>query len=124
MQSYGAPGLMRLPGRLHITWQDDQTLKVDMDYGTQTRLLRFPAASGCVGACGWPRTWQGNSAPQWESAAAAPVAAAGRGGHSPGRFGSLTVTTTNLRPDTCGRTACRTRGRDPQMLGSPHCPKR
>src|ERR1700731_4102705 len=27
-KAYGAGGLMRIPGRLHITWQDDTTLKV------------------------------------------------------------------------------------------------
>src|SRR5205085_1939316 len=27
-KSYGAPALMSVPGRLHITWQDDTTLKV------------------------------------------------------------------------------------------------
>ena len=27
-KAYGAPGVMRLPTRLHITWQDDNTLKV------------------------------------------------------------------------------------------------
>ena len=32
---------MRLPGRLRISWQDDTTLKVETDTGTQTRLLRF-----------------------------------------------------------------------------------
>ena len=42
-QSYGAPALMSVPGRLHITWQDDNTLKVETDAGTQTRLLRFGA---------------------------------------------------------------------------------
>src|ERR1700704_2635195 len=26
-KAYGAGGLMRIPGRLHITWQDDSTLK-------------------------------------------------------------------------------------------------
>ena len=40
-KAYGAPGLMRLPTRLHITWQDDTTLKVETDTGTQTRLLHF-----------------------------------------------------------------------------------
>src|SRR6185312_10181106 len=30
-RSYGAPNLMRVPGRLHITWQDDQTLKIEAD---------------------------------------------------------------------------------------------
>ena len=40
-RSYGAPALMSVPGRLHITWADDSTLKVETDAGTQTRLLRF-----------------------------------------------------------------------------------
>ena len=43
-KSYGAPALMSVPGRIHITWQDDTTLKVDADAGTQTRLLRFGTA--------------------------------------------------------------------------------
>src|SRR4030095_5475056 len=38
---YGAAALLRVPGRLHITWQDDNTLRVDTDAGTQTRLFRF-----------------------------------------------------------------------------------
>ncbi len=40
-RSYGAPGIMRVPGRLHITWQDDNTLKIETDQGTPTRLLHF-----------------------------------------------------------------------------------
>ena len=40
-RAYGAAGLMRAPGRLHITWQDDRTLRVDADAGTQTRIMRF-----------------------------------------------------------------------------------
>jgi hypothetical protein len=67
---------MRLPGRLHITWQDDATLKVDTDTGTQTRLFAFRAAA----PSGEP-TWQGVSAAQW---------------NGPGR--SLKVVTTNLKP--------------------------
>src|SRR5438067_13220970 len=27
-KSYGAPAVMRIPGRIHITWQDDTTLKI------------------------------------------------------------------------------------------------
>src|SRR5579863_8184571 len=42
-RSYGAANLMRMPGRLHITWQDDQTLKLETDAGTQTRLFYFDA---------------------------------------------------------------------------------
>jgi hypothetical protein len=61
-KSYGAPALMNVPGRLHITWQDDTTLKVDTDAGTQTRLLRFGKVETPADA---PRTWQGVSQAQW-----------------------------------------------------------
>ena len=33
--------VMRLPTHLHITWQDDNTLKIDADFGMQTRLFHF-----------------------------------------------------------------------------------
>jgi hypothetical protein len=61
-KSYGAPALMSVPGRLHITWQDDNTLKVDTDAGQQTRLLRFGNVQTPADA---PRTWQGVSQAQW-----------------------------------------------------------
>jgi hypothetical protein len=75
-KSYGAPALMSVPGRLHITWQDDTTLKVDTDAGMQTRLLRFtlPQGQGAQGPSSvsdvktpadGPRTWQGVSQAQW-----------------------------------------------------------
>src|SRR5579884_662847 len=35
-KSYGAPALLRVPEHLHITWQDDQTLRLDTDAGKQT----------------------------------------------------------------------------------------
>ena len=44
-KAYGAPGLMRGPIRMRISWQDDNTLKLETDYGIQTRLLRFGAAA-------------------------------------------------------------------------------
>ena len=40
-KAYGAVGLLQRPGRLHITWADDNTLRIDADAGTQTRLLHF-----------------------------------------------------------------------------------
>jgi hypothetical protein len=40
-KAYGAPGIMRLPTHLHVTWQDDSTLKIEADYGTQARVLHF-----------------------------------------------------------------------------------
>ena len=40
-RAYGAANIMRLPGRLRISWEDANTLRVDTDAGTQSRLLRF-----------------------------------------------------------------------------------
>lgn len=39
--AYGAAGIMRVPGRLHITWENDVTLRIDTDAGMQTRLMHF-----------------------------------------------------------------------------------
>ena len=69
-RSYGAPALLRIPGRLHITWQDDRTLKIETDSGTQTRLLHFGPSTGS-GQAGKPPaqakpSWQGYSVAQWE----------------------------------------------------------
>ena len=36
-KAYGAAGLMRLPTRLRVSWQDDTTLRLETDAGTQTR---------------------------------------------------------------------------------------
>src|SRR5215471_16667885 len=42
-KAYGAPNIMRIPGRIHITWQDDQTMKLETDAGMQTRMFEFGA---------------------------------------------------------------------------------
>jgi hypothetical protein len=63
-KAYGAGGIMRVPGRFHITWQDDNTLKVDVDAGMQTRVFHFTALAPPA-----ERTWQGYSTAQWETAA-------------------------------------------------------
>ncbi len=81
-KSYGAGAIMNVPGRLHITWQDADTLRVDTDAGTQTRLLRFAAR---VSASATKPTWQGESVAQWEQVAA------------PDKGGSLRVVTSNMR---------------------------
>jgi hypothetical protein len=60
-RSYGAAALLQVPGRLHITWQDDNTLRLDTDSGTQTRLFRF---GGSPPANEKP-SWQGYSAATW-----------------------------------------------------------
>ena len=61
-KAYGAPGVMRMPGRLRISWQDDETLKIETDAGRQTRLLRFRPGATPTGA----RDWQGYSTARWE----------------------------------------------------------
>ena len=62
-KAFGVGGIMRQPGRLRITWQDDSTLKIETDAGTQTRLLRFdPAAAPPA-----EKTWQGFSRATWET---------------------------------------------------------
>ena len=38
-RSYGAAAIMRVPGRFHIHWVDDNTLQMDTDSGTQTRAV-------------------------------------------------------------------------------------
>jgi hypothetical protein len=80
---------MRAPGRLHVTWQDDDTLRVDIDTGMQTRLLRFAPSEPPE-----KPTWQGHSVARWERPQA------GRGANPaspPPRGGSLTVVTTHMR---------------------------
>jgi len=62
-KAYGAPAILRRPGRLHITWADDATLKIETDEGTQTRLLRFGAE---VPPATEQPTLQGWSAARWE----------------------------------------------------------
>jgi hypothetical protein len=74
-RAYGAGGIMRLPSRLHVTWQDDATLKVEVDTGTQTRVLSFNASPPAEAS------WQGQSLAQWNVPA-----------------NTLKVVTTNLKP--------------------------
>jgi hypothetical protein len=86
-KSYGAPAIMRVPGRIHISWDNDTTLKVETDSGQQMRLFHFgefqPARDP---------TWQGNSTASWEGSRPA------RGRGVPASGGSLKVVTTGLRP--------------------------
>jgi hypothetical protein len=108
---YGAASIMSVPGRLHITWEDERTLRLDTDAGTQTRRFRFdrpgapsegaawndgaPAGDRAGVRAGAPggdaSTWQGSSTAAWR---------ASQGGIEPASLpgGSLEVHTTQLRP--------------------------
>src|SRR5437667_5846796 len=59
---FGAPAVMRIPGRLQISWDNDTTLKIETDAGLQTRLLHFDQPKAGV----IERTWQGYSQAEWE----------------------------------------------------------
>ena len=106
-KAYGAPGIMRLPTRLRISWQDDNTLKMEADYGSQTRLFHFgpppdpgqldygnatffpPRPSKVEAPAGVEPSWQGHSIASW-------TIMGGRGNFA--RGGSLKVVTTRLKP--------------------------
>ena len=89
-KSYGAAAIMRVPGRIHISWEKESTLKIETDAGTQTRLLYFgrPQPPSAQPA------WQGFSVAQWEYAGGARGPQPGEGS----RGGDLKVVTTHMRP--------------------------
>jgi hypothetical protein len=99
-KAYGAVGVMQRPGRLHITWEDANTLKMDLDAGTQTRLLHFSSTAAEKG----PPTWQGYSAATWQVLGRNVIDTGGLGLVPAGRQnrtaqgGNLRVVTTNLLP--------------------------
>jgi hypothetical protein len=102
-EAYGAAALMRMPTRVHITWEGDTVLKIETDAGQQMRRLQFQRTTQARPA----PTLQGISSAEWQ------FAGGGGGGRGPGgpdgggrgggrgeagpRFGSLKVVTTNLR---------------------------
>ena len=92
-KGYGAAAIMRIPGRLSIAWTDDNTLKMDIDSGTQTRLFHF---GGTAPATQMP-TWQGYSVANWEGLPGAELRARTAGSGEDVR-GGLQVITTRMRP--------------------------
>lgn len=82
-RAYGAAGVMRLPGRVRISWADDTTLKVETEAGTQTRLFHFASVESASASL------QGISQAQWETAVTE--------GKEP-KAGDLKVVTTGMSP--------------------------
>ena len=93
-RGYGAGAIMRVPSRFHITWQDDNTLKVESDAGKQTRLFHFGANKPAPG----PPSLQGYSSAEWQLAQGGRGGRGGQGqpGAVPQRSGSLKVVTNDL----------------------------
>jgi hypothetical protein len=83
-KAYGAAAIMRVPGRLRISWKDDSTLEIQTDSGRQTRTLHF----GKVADPAEP-SWQGVSRAEWLFQ--------GGGFGRPPTNGSLKVITTNMK---------------------------
>jgi len=83
-KSYGVAAIMRVPGRIRISWEDDSTLKIETDSGRQTRLLRFGVVPDSAEA-----TWQGASRAEWLPH--------GGGFGRPVTNGSLKVVTTKMK---------------------------
>ena len=92
-KSYGAAAIMRVPTRLHITWQDDLTLKVETDAGTQTRVMHFAGAP----PAGTPASWQGFSVANWERQLGRSRGGQGQPGAGDSRGGSLKVMTSQIK---------------------------
>ena len=87
-RSYGAPGIMRQPTHLHITWSEDDVMQVEADFGTQTRLLHFAPPPDAL-----EPTLQGHSTASWT------VMGGGGGQANFERGGALKVVTSHLTPE-------------------------
>jgi hypothetical protein len=112
-KAYGAGGITRIPGRIHITWENDNTLHFDYDAGKQTRIVHMLSGPGIGGGlvaealASKPAqsSLQGYSVGRWQlrnegaptlNEETAASAARGRGAGAPQK-GSLKVVTTALR---------------------------
>ena len=80
-RAYGAPAVMRLPGRLRISWQNDTTMRLELEAGNQTRTFHFGAPPPAA-----EPSWQGQSVAEWQYTRVPP------------RTGELKVATSRLRP--------------------------
>jgi hypothetical protein len=96
-RAFGAAAIMRQPGRMHISWLDEQTLQIEYEAGSQRRLLAFKKP--VTGT----KSWQGDSAARWlkqmqvhgfVSTIREPFTEPTQ----PGSGGTLKVVTNNLRP--------------------------
>ena len=64
-EAFGAGAVMRAPGRVHIAWEDDSTLRIDTEAGNQTRRLPLGQAAAAASGGAAP-SWQGISVARWD----------------------------------------------------------
>ena len=93
-RAYGAGNIMRIPERLHITWGNDTTLRMDTDAGMQTRLFHFDGSKWLGGT---PQL-QGDSVAAWEKQKQRVGILNNLAGPVPGKGGTLHVVTTHMKP--------------------------
>jgi len=96
--AYGAAGIMRQPMRIRVDWESDSVIRLQTDYGQQTRRFIFnqpPAANT-------QNSLQGYSLASWKydaiSGPAGAFAGGGAAANNGPRHGSLKVETTHLIP--------------------------
>ncbi len=105
-RAYGAVGIMRMPARFRFSWQDGNTLKMDVDAGEQTRLFHFGTD---LQAPAGDANWQGFSVAKWLRAGGVDPAVGGVNGFgeivpadtgrtAPPHGGTLLIGTTNMKP--------------------------
>ena len=80
-KGYTAAGITRMPGRIRLSWQDDYTIKMELEAGTQTRLFHFRSGQPTA-----EPSWQGYSVADWQYT------------RQPPRSGELRVITNRIRP--------------------------
>jgi len=108
--AYGAAGLMRIPTRLHITWENDNTLKIDTDAGQQTRRLVFNKST----APPVTKSLQGFSIAEWER-----FTPPGRGGGGGGGGGGGQAGPPGGAPPAAGAPPAGRAGGPPPGAGAP-----
>jgi hypothetical protein len=87
-KGYGPPGLIRLPTRLRVSWEDDDTLLLEFDAGRQQRRLHFDPETPPA-----EHTLQGHSQANWFRQ---PQTRGVLGGRTATSGGTLQVRTTSL----------------------------
>jgi len=100
-KAYDAVGVMQRPGRLHITWVDDNTLQIDADAGTQDSpgaLWRHSKQNPRARLAGKVFRKRHGTYHASDASSRSPAA----------RANTLKVVTTNMKPGISARMACRT----------------
>jgi hypothetical protein len=97
-EAYGGGTILLVPEQLHISWQDDNALRVQSDAGMQDWVLHFQPGAEDVSSIAASR--QGYAAAKWDLSRVLPPGQFGVGEQSQPapRYGSLDVEVSHLLP--------------------------